>query len=94
MIDKNSIHLNFIKKEPQTGSYRGMRYRFIKGKNEEGDCIDVTIWPEPLCFVKTPDDQKETKQFPLTQEGKDNAVEWMNGQYEASPQRWGLAKKE
>ena len=54
MISPEIIHVNYIKKEAQTGSYCGMRYRLSKGKNEEGDCMDVTIWPEPFCFVKTP----------------------------------------
>lgn len=64
MISPEIIHVNYIKKEAQTGSYCGMRYRLSKGKNEEGDCMDVTIWPEPFCFVKTPAEQKTTKQFP------------------------------
>ena len=68
MISPEIIHVNYIKKEAQTGSYCGMRYRLSKGKNEEGDCMDVTIWPEPFCFVKTPAEQKTTKQFPLTQD--------------------------
>lgn len=89
MIDSNIIHLNFIKKEPQSGSYQGMRYLFSKGKNDDGDCLNVTIWPEPFCFFKTPEDQKETRQFPLTIEGKDDAVEWLNEQYELQKDRWG-----
>lgn len=88
MIDKNQIHLNYIKKEPQSGSFRGMRYLFSKGKNEEGDCLDVTIWPEPLCFVKTPKQLRETRQFPLTAEGRDDGVKWLNEQYEVQKERW------
>ncbi|MBQ7839603.1 MAG: GNAT family acetyltransferase [Lachnospiraceae bacterium] len=88
MIDPNIIHVNYIKKEPQSGSYQGMRYMFTKGKNDDGDCMNVTIWPEPLCYVKTPDSQKEMKQFPLTLEGRDLAVEWLNEQYEAQKDRW------
>lgn len=80
MISPEIIHVNYIKKEAQTGSYCGMRYRLSKGKKEEGDCMDVTIWPEPFCFVKTPADQKTTKQFPLTQEGCLEAVAWLNEQ--------------
>ena len=49
MISPEIIHVNYIKKEAQTGSYCGMRYRLSKGKNEEGDCMDVTIWPE-MCI--------------------------------------------
>ena len=36
MISPEIIHVNYIKKEAQTGSYCGMRYRLSKGKNEEG----------------------------------------------------------
>ena len=39
MISPEIIHVNYIKKEAQTGSYCGMRYRLSKGKNEEGDCM-------------------------------------------------------
>ena len=73
MISPEIIHVNYIKKEAQTGSYCGMRYRLSKGKNEEGDCMDVTIWPEP----------KTTKQFPLTQEGCLEAVAWLNEQHKS-----------
>lgn len=88
MIEKNKIHLNYIKKEPQSGSCCGMRYLFAKGKNEKGDCLDVTIWPEPFCFIKTPADQKDTCQFPLTQEGVEDGVNWLNEQYIAQKERW------
>ena len=88
MIDPNIIHVNYIKKSPQSGSYQGMRYMFTKGKCDEGDCMDVTIWPEPLCYVKTPAEQKQTKQFPLTLDGRDNAVEWLNEQHELQKDRW------
>ena len=61
MISPEIIHVNYIKKEAQTGSYCGMRYRLSKGKNEEGDCMDVTIWPEPFCFVKNARRAKDNK---------------------------------
>ena len=41
---------------------------FQKEKMKRGTVWNVTIWPEPFCFVKTPAEQKTTKQFPLTQE--------------------------
>ena len=83
MISPEIIHVNYIKKEAQTGSYCGMRYRLSKGKNEAGDCMDVTIWPEAFCFDKTPAEQKTTKQFPLTQEGCLEAVAWLNEQHKS-----------
>ena len=43
MIDPNTISVNYIKKEPFTGGYKGMRYRLTKS----GEGMEVTIWPEP-----------------------------------------------
>lgn len=91
MIDPRTIQLNFIKKEPQTGSHLGMRYQLQRGTNGEEDCMDVTVWPEPFCFSKTPEAQKQLRQFPLTTEGKDAAVAWLNGQYETQKDRWSEA---
>ena len=68
MITPDQIHLNYIKKEAQTGSDSGMRYRLCKSKNEDGDCIEAAVWPEPFCFVKTPEKQKTFRQFPLNEE--------------------------
>jgi hypothetical protein len=75
-IDSQKISLNFIKKEPFTGSYKGMRYQLMNDK--ENDMMVVIIWPEPFCFEKTPDEQKQKKSFPLTNEGKEEAVAWLN----------------
>ena len=80
MIENKDLHLNFIKKEPQTGSFCGMRYLLRKGKNEEGDCLEAILWPEPFCFAKTPDS-----------DGLKAAVEWLNRQYEAQEGRWKAA---
>ena len=89
MIEESSISLNFIKKEPLTGSERGMRYRMYRGEDgESGAVMEVTIWPEPYCFEKTDDSQKQTAQFALTEEGKREAVEWLNRQYEEQKDRW------
>ena len=81
MVTQEQIHLNYIKKEPQTGSDTGMRYRLSKGENDDGDCIDAAVWPEPFCFVKTPEDKKTFRQFPLNEEGCQKAVEWLNEQH-------------
>ena len=86
-IDPNTISVNYIKKEPFTGGYKGMRYRLIK--SSEG--MEVTIWPEPYNFMHTPDEKKQSKQFPLTVDGRNEAVEWLNEQYQQQKQLWDLA---
>lgn len=86
-IDPNTISVNYVKKEPFTGGYNGMRYRLMKA----GDGMEVTIWPEPYSYFKTPEEKKQSKMFPLSVEGRDAAVEWMNEQYEEQKQLWDLA---
>ena len=87
MIDPNTISVNYIKKEPFTGGYQGMRYRLTK----VGDGMEVAIWPEPYNYLKTPEEKKQKKQFPLTVDGRNDAVAWMNEQYEVQKPLWDLA---
>lgn len=84
MIEANTISLNYIKKDPVTGSYKGMRYQLMKDKDD----IEVTIWPEPYNYLKTPEEQKQHIHFPLTNEGKEEAINWMNEQYQAQNALW------
>lgn len=47
-----------------------------------------------MVFEQTPDDQKESAVFPLTDEGMDQAVTWLFERYEAEKPRWSDAEKE
>ena len=84
MINPATISVNYIKKEPFSGGYKGMRYQLVKS----GDGMEVTIWPEPYNYLHTPEEKKQHKEFALTLEGRDEAVTWMNEQYEAQIDRW------
>lgn len=84
MIETNKVSLNFIKKEVFTGSDQGMRYRLEKS----GDNILVWAWPEPYNFLKTDASLKVSETFPLTMEGKDEAVAWLNEQLERRAELW------
>lgn len=89
MLEKETFHpLNYIKKEEYSGSMGGMRYMLKRRKNGEEDVIRVTIWPEPLNLVKTPENLRETIDVPLTPEGVEQAREWLNGQYESRLGYW------
>lgn len=87
MITTENKSINFIKKEDLTGSYKGMRY--IMHRVEEK--FIATIWPEPFCFEKTPEEQKESKEFDLTVEGRDEAIDWLNERYVARKDEWDKA---
>lgn len=75
------------------GSYRGMRYRvarepleWVFGKSAEEKAngnIRAYVWPEPLSFDKTADDQKEYKDFTFSEEGVLEAVDYLNSVWES-----------
>ena len=82
--------LNAVKKEPGTGSYRGMRWRIIKDENGE---LQVTIYPEPKSFSNTLDSEKETKTFAFSCEGHALMVQWLEEQYNLQKERWENAPR-
>ncbi len=78
-------YLNYIKKEELTGSDTGMRYMLKKS----GDSIVVTIWPEPYCYAKTPEEKKIRKEVALTKDGVEEARVWLNEQHDKMKELWG-----
>lgn len=94
MIDLSGmISVPFLKKNVFTGSYMGMRYLLRKDektvKEAQGDepaktetVLTAVIWPEPFNYVKTADDKKHDKEFAFSKEGIQDAVAWMNKEYE------------
>lgn len=83
MIDAEHFHhLNYIKKEPLTGSISGMRYLLQKKTEKEESRMEGVVWPEPLGYAKTPEDKKTRKRFSLDEEGLQEAVKWLNEMYQ------------
>lgn len=91
MIDKKLIPYGGLKKEPFSGSHNGMRYFFQGDEGKNSTSFTVYIYPEPWCFEQTPDDQKESATFPLSDEGMDQAVAWLFERYETERDRWTSA---
>lgn len=77
------LSLNFYKKEPFHGSLKGFRYQLVMKKNEEeGNKLNVIIWPEPYCLEATDDSRKREKDFSFDEEGLQAAIDWMNEMYD------------
>ena len=74
-------HLNYIKKEPLSGSMDGMRYMLMKKTEGEETYMEGIVWPEPLGYAKTPEEQKTRKRFSLDAQGMAEAIEWLNEMY-------------
>ena len=96
MIDiKDVMPIPFLQKEPFTGSWKGMRYRmekFEQPSTEDSESpvtlLKVTNWPQPFCFDKTPDSEKQSTTFEFSKEGIEQAVNWLNESYNSEKKRW------
>lgn len=88
MIDKRLVPFGGLKKEPFSGSHQGMRYFLIGDDGKNSTTFTAYVYPEPWCFEQTPDDQKESASFPLSEEGMDQAVAWLNERFETEKKRW------
>lgn len=82
---------DYIKLEPFTGSYNGMRYRIwtVKEKfSEDGSeklsdaKVMAAAYPEPYSFEITEDDKKTIKEFEFSKEGLESAIEWLFAEQE------------
>ena len=94
MIDKKLIPVGGLKKEPFSGSHNGMRYLFRGDDGKASTTFTVFIYPEPWCFEQTPEDQRESAGFPLTEEGMDQAIAWLWERFETERGHWSNAEKE
>lgn len=91
MIDKNLIPVGGLKKEPFSGGHHGMRYFFRSDESKE--TFSVFIYPEPWSFEQTPEEEKASASFPMSDEGMDSAIAWLFEMYEARKEIWNTAQK-
>lgn len=74
--------LNFYKKSNFTGSDGKMNFRLGKEEVENGEEKEVIlkgyVWEGPFCFGVTPKETMEGKEFPFSEEGICQALEWLN----------------
>ena len=75
---KGIFSLALVKKERFCGSHGNMRYMLCKAEEQ----LQSSVYPEPYCWEATPEDQKESKLFELSDEGIRQAVDWINEKYE------------
>lgn len=87
MLERKSLlALNFYKRKPFTGSEGNLRYRIekvelpIKDSEETETKLQVTVWPGPYAFAKTPDEKKTTYLAAFSEEGLQDITHWINQQ--------------
>ncbi len=77
------LNLNYYKKASFTGWTAGKRFLIRREVPEGGDAVfHVWVWPGPYIFDLTDDSLKTEAQFPFSNEGKRQAVDWINAQLE------------
>lgn len=91
MIKKEAfVPMPFFKKEAYTGSIHGMRYRVKKDEDQ----FLAWVYPEPYCFEATAEEKKTRKEFPFTEAGRMEVVDWLNEQYETRKNEWDAAARQ
>ena len=95
MIDLHGqAGLPYVNRNAYTGSYQGMRYRLRKAVKEEDEkFLEAVIYPEPYGFEATAEKEKTFREFPFTQEGFEEAIAWLNEEYERQKERWEQASR-
>jgi hypothetical protein len=99
------LNLNYYKKTTYTGWMEGMRFLIKReqptvtdpetGEEKPGDAVfHVWLWPGPYIYELTPGERKYTAQFPFSEDGKRQAVDWINEQFEAHRDEWPKRKLE
>lgn len=82
----------YNKKAVLKASYEGMRYQIEQAAEGEEIFLLVTVWPEPFCFEKTAEEKKQQKSFGYSEDGLDEAYDWLCMKYEEEKLRWEHAR--
>ena len=94
--DEDVLSINFLKKQNYTGSYRGMRYILMKKTvkdedDKEENFLTAAIWPQPMNYENSSPESRTEKTFSFTNEGRKEAIEWLNASYESGREIWDRA---
>ena len=90
VLEKKPMLLKNLGKSGSAGSYKGMRFYLCK----EDDLMTAYVFPEPFAFRYTADDYKTRKTFEWSDAGYEQAIAWINEQYEARKEEWEHASKQ
>lgn len=88
------LPIPFLRKSPFTGSFEGMRYRLERIEGEDGaEALLAQIWEGPYCFDVSTEEQRQTAEFPFSEEGICQSVDWLNECWGREIERWRKARE-
>lgn len=85
----------YNKKAVLKASFQGMRYQVEQHTEKENEekMLRATVWPEPFCFEKTPEEKKMVQDFSYSEEGLNQVYEWLCHTYEERQEEWNQVKE-
>jgi len=93
MIERKDIlSLPYLKKTTFSGSYQGMRF-LIKMEKKEETALVVYYWQEPYSFSAVKEEEREYKEFPFSEEGIVQAIDWLNQVWQQKEELFLSAKE-
>ena len=78
---KRLLSLGYYKKAPSFTGSDGNKCYNIEKYQEEGSeelLFKATLWPGPYSSENTPEEMKQSKTAPFTEDGLQELVAWMN----------------
>ena len=89
MIERKDIlSIPYLKKSAFTGSYEGLRFRFAAVKRK----TEIKAWEAPYSYDATPEEKMKSMDMEFSEKGIQQGIDWLNGLWEAEPERWRAAK--
>ena len=49
-----------------------------KKDGDEEAVLSAAVYPQPYCWEETDDEKKQIQEFPFTEEGRSEMIEWLN----------------
>lgn len=81
---------------PYYGSYKSVYYRlgleplenvhWSAEKKAAPHVLRAYVWSGPFAYSETPEEEKRYRDFPWTDEGLNQAVDWLDSQCEGAPE--------
>lgn len=92
MIERKDIlSIPYLKKTSFTGSFQGMRFRFLLEKAGEEQHLEIAAWEEPYAYENTLDEKKIKMQTAFTEDGICEGIAWLNSLWAREPEKWKQA---
>lgn len=70
--------LAYYKKEKYVGSQNGTNFRIEKLSKDDEDKFLLTVWKTELCYDATSDEEKDRFEFPFSEEGMIQIMDYIN----------------